>query len=45
MWVAGGFLGSHLIHPTETRWVATLFALLAASDGLQLAYTAAQSRA
>ena len=45
MWVAGGFLGSHLSRPTETRWVATLFTLLAAADGLQLAYTAAQSRA
>lgn len=45
MWVAGGFLGFFLTRPTETRWVATLFTLLAASDTLQLAYAAAQEKA
>lgn len=44
MWVAGGFLGSYLRRPKETRWAATLFALLAASDVLQLAYVAAEEK-
>ncbi len=45
MWVGGGFLGAYLRRPKETRWAATLFALLAASDTMQLAYVAAQERA
>ena len=45
VWVGGGFLGSYLRRPKETRWAATFFSLLAASDVLQLAYTAAQERA
>jgi Protein of unknown function (DUF1360) len=45
VWVGGGLAGSHLRRPKETRWVATLLALVAASDVLQFAYVAAQERA
>lgn len=37
-WVGTGLLGGLLLRPTETRWVAGLFAMLAANDALQVGH-------
>jgi len=37
-WVAGGFLVSHALAPRPTRFIASLYAVHAASDALQIAY-------
>ena len=44
-WVANGFLTGRLFAPRETRAVASLFAAIAISDFLQLAYRALERRA
>ena len=44
-WVAAGFAGSYAVDPNATRMVATVFALLGASDFLQQAWVAVDKRA
>lgn len=44
-WVAGGFAIGLVAAPRPTRLAAALFAAVAISDGLQLAWTAAETRA
>ena len=39
-WVGTGFLFGYLLAPRATRAAASLFTIVAASDGLQYAYTA-----
>jgi hypothetical protein len=39
-WVAGAFTAGMLLAPRHTRVVASMFAALAISDGLQMAYVA-----
>ena len=43
-WVAGGFTVGLVAAPRPTRLAAAMFAALAISDGLQLAYKAADTR-
>jgi hypothetical protein len=43
-WVAGGFILGLVAAPRPTRLAAALFAAVAISDGLQLAYKAADKR-
>jgi hypothetical protein len=43
-WVAGGFLSGLVFAPRVTRTVASLFAVTALSDFLQLAYRASEQR-
>lgn len=44
LWVAGGFTAGLVFAPRSTRIVASVFATLALSDFLQLAYKAAEDR-
>ena len=44
-WVAGGFTVGLVAAPRPTRLAAALFAAIAISDGLQLAWKAAETRA
>ena len=44
-WVAGGFAIGLVAAPRPTRLAAALFAAVAISDGLQLAWNAAETRA
>ena len=37
-WVGTGLLAGLLLKPTETRWIAGLFAMLAANDALQVGH-------
>jgi Protein of unknown function (DUF1360) len=43
-WVATGFMASLVSAPRLTRWVAGVFATVAVSDFLQVAYRAAEER-
>ena len=44
-WAATGFIGGLLVAPRATRAVAAVFAVVAASDTLQLGYAALEKRA
>lgn len=44
-WVAAGFLTGSVLAPRQTRLVAGVFATIAISDFLQLAYRASEERA
>ena len=44
-WVAGGFTAGMVISPRVTRLLAGMFAAVATSDFLQMAYKAAEKRA
>jgi hypothetical protein len=43
LWVAGAFSVARIMRPRETRVVAAAFTMLFISDGLQLAYKAAEN--
>jgi hypothetical protein len=43
MWTAAGFVGGLLVAPRLTRWVATIFTVLAGADVLQIAYAKAEN--
>ncbi len=43
-WVAGGFLGGLVFRPRATRLVASLFAVTALADFLQVAYKASEEK-
>jgi hypothetical protein len=44
-WVATGFMASLVSAPRLTRWIAGVFATVAVSDFLQIAYRASEARA
>lgn len=44
-WVAAGFLTGSVLAPRKTRFVAAVFATIAISDFIQLAYKASEERA
>ena len=42
MWISAGFVGGLIALPRSTRWVATVFSVMAAADAMQIAYRKAQ---